>query len=607
VTVSGDAPQRATTSTAARAPARHFAARPATPPAKQLATPPAETADTSLDAARITASCGEALYSWDIATDVLHWTGNAADVLLIHDAEAIASGRLYAQFLAPGEVQSRFEAVLASEQCDEGSGVFYQTQYVLRPDPGTDTQLCVEDIGRWFAGADGKPARAHGAVRVINERHERERQLNRLAHCDDMTGELNSHRLTETLSSAIEQAKRFRASCGFLLVGIDRLERINQSYGFDIGDQIIAAVGKRIHSLMRANDTLGRFSGNKFGIVLRECSMDDMAVAAKRLLSGTGDEMVPTTAGPIPVTVTIGGVTVPRHARSVPEVLARSQEALGNAKAKRRGSFLAYRPNVEREAQRRENVRATDEIVTALNERRIFLAYEPVVTALARRPAFYECLMRVRRADGRLLGASEVVPVAERLGLVRLLDHRVFELVIEELFATPSLRASVNVSPSSTADPELWAAVASLLRAHNAVAERLIIEITESTAIQDIDEMRGFVARVKDLGCRIAIDDFGAGYTSFRNLRKLAVDIVKIDGAFVQNMLRSDDDRAFVQTLIDLGQRLGLATVAEWVQDEATAKVLEEWGCHYLQGALVGLASIDRPKLAAGDTSSRRA
>lgn len=203
--------------------------------------------------------------------------------------------------------------------------------------------------------------------------------------------------------------------------------------------------------------------------------------------------------------------------------------------------------------------------------------------------------MRVRRADGSLLGANDIIPVAERLGLVRLLDHRVLELVVEELVAAPALQASVNVSPGSTIDPDWWAGLGSLLRVHPGVAPRLIVEITESAAIHDIDETRGFVARVKDLGCRIAIDDFGAGYTSFRNLRKLGVDIVKIDGAYVQNMLRSEDDRAFVRTLIDLGKRLKLATVAEWVQDESTAKMLEAWGCDYIQGALVGLAAIERP------------
>jgi EAL domain-containing protein (putative c-di-GMP-specific phosphodiesterase class I) len=180
---------------------------------------------------------------------------------------------------------------------------------------------------------------------------------------------------------------------------------------------------------------------------------------------------------------------------------------------------------------------------------------------------------------------------------VRLLDHRVLELVVDELVSTPSVQASVNVSPGSTTDPDWWAGLGSLLRAHPGVAERLIVEITESSAIHHIDETRGFVARVKDLGCRIAIDDFGAGYTSFRNLRKLGVDIVKIDGAFVQNILRSEDDRAFVRTLIDLGKRLKLATVAEWVQDVRAAEMLEAWGCDYLQGAFVGLAAMERPWL----------
>ncbi|MGA9891851.1 MAG: EAL domain-containing protein, partial [Xanthobacteraceae bacterium] len=278
-------------------------------------------------------------------------------------------------------------------------------------------------------------------------------------------------------------------------------------------------------------------------------------------------------------------------ARSVTEALSRAQGSLEAARARRRGSFMAYRPSVERETMRRESVRATDEIVAALNERRIFLAYETVASAADRKPAFYECLMRIRRADGSLMAANEISPVAERLGLVRLLDFRVLELVIEELVGAPGLNASLNVSPASTIDPDWWSGLTSLLRSHSGAPERLIVEITESDAILNIEETRGFVARVKDLGCRIAIDDFGAGYTSFRNLRQLGVDIVKIDGAFVRDIITSDDDRAFVRSLIELAQRLKLKTVAEWVQDEEAAKTLRDWGCDYLQGALTGLAS----------------
>ncbi len=552
----------------------------------------------SLDAAEILASVGEVAYDWRIDSDELRWSGNAGKALLIPDIAAVSSGRAYAQLLEAENAQARFDIVAKSDKRDDGHGVAYEIQYRIRPDPASETKLWVEDSGRWFAGPNGRPARAHGVLRVINERYEHERQLTFLARHDGLTGELNRHHLSEILEDTIDEALRFRSSCGFLLVGIDNLARINESYGFDIADQLIAVVAKRLRSHMRGKDTLGRFSGNKFGLVLRDCTPDDMAVAAERMLTAVRDEMVPTSAGPISVTVTIGGVTAPRHARSVAEVLARAQESLDTAKARRRGSFQAYRPNVEREAMRRDNVRATDEIVAALNERRIFLAYETVAAATDRQPAFYECLMRIRRADGGLIAASDIVPVAERLGLVRLLDFRVLELVIDEMAAAPSLLTSFNVSPASTTDPDWWAGLGSLLRKHAGIAERLTVEITESAAIQDIDETRGFVSRVKDLGCRIAIDDFGAGYTSFRNLRKLGVDVVKIDGAFVQHIMRSDDDRAFVRTLIDLAKRLKLETVAEWVQDEAAAQTLAAWGCDYLQGALVGLAATDRPWLA---------
>jgi diguanylate cyclase (GGDEF)-like protein len=554
----------------------------------------------ALDPLQIFSAVGEVPYDWQIDTDLILWGPNAGDVLKIRDLNALSSGRSFARLVDPVSEKTRVDVVLKSALRDEGKGVPYQVQYCLRQNAKAASQLWIEDTGRWFADAQGQPARAQGVVRVINERYEHEQRLNYLSRFDGLTGELNRGHLTEILGDALEEAMRFRGSCGFLLVAIDNLARINEAYGFDVADEVIAAVAKRIRAKMRGDDRLGRYSGNKFGIVLKTCTPEEMLIAAERLLTGVRDDVINTSAGSVAVTITIGGVTAPRHARSKEEILARAQESLNAVKAKRPGSFLAYRPSVEREALRRENLRATDEIVTALNERRILLAYEPVVATASRQPAFYECLMRVRRADGQMLLAQEVVPIAERLGLVRLLDHRVLELVLEELVAAPNLHASLNVSPGSTTDPDWWAGLAALLRAQPGVAQRLTVEITEMAAIHDIDDTRGFVTRVKDLGCRIAIDDFGAGYTSFRNLRKLGVDMVKIDGAFVQNLMQSEDDRAFVQTLIDLARRLGLATVAEWVQDEEAAAVLTGWGCDYLQGTLIGLASSERPEPASG-------
>ncbi len=551
-----------------------------------------------LDCAEILKSAGEAAYEWHIDSDVLIWSDNAGSVLGLRDVAAIATGRGFATLLDPGNAKTRVDVIMQAARPDKGTGVDYQVQYAVRPKPRAP-RLWIEDTGRWFADKTGKPQRAHGVIRVVNDRHEREQQLAYLSRFDPLTGEINRWHLTQQLEEMLDEAARTGTSCGFLLVAIDNLARINEAYGYGIADEVISVVARRLRGKMRGEDALGRFSGNKFGIVLRNCASDEIGVAADRFLSHLRHDVVVTSAGPVSVTGTIGGVVAPRHAGNVHEALARAQESLDRARERRPGSFLIYHPNAERDAVRRENMRATDQIVSALNQQRIVLAYEPIIDANTRTCAFHECLLRIKGRDGALISAADIMPVAEDLGLVRQLDQRVLELVIAEMVAHPTVHVSFNVSASSTLDPDWWSRLETLLRQHGGVAERLIVEITETVAIHDIDHARGFVTRVKDFGARIAIDDFGAGYTSFRNLRKLGVDMIKIDGAFVQNLTRSADDRTFVRTMLELARGLKLESVAEWVQDLETAAMLAAWGCDYLQGQYVGQATVERsPQIA---------
>jgi diguanylate cyclase (GGDEF)-like protein len=540
----------------------------------------------------ILASLGQAAFVWDIATDTIAWS-EARAVFPDIPAGSLATGAEFSKLIEPVRT-IRSDALGHTPPARGGDGAPYRIEYGVRTST-SEPVLWIEETGCWFAGADGRPARVQGIVRVNNERHARDEQLLKLSRRDPLTDELNRTHLIASLAETIEEAARFRTSCAFMLIGIDHLARINDAFGFDVADAVICEVARRIRLRLRGGDVLGRFSGNKFGLILKNCTVDDMNVAAERFLAGIREDVVPTQSGPVSVTASIGAVTVPRHARSANEAINRAHETLDSAKRRRAGSFSLWRPNVERDAQRRVNIRVTDEIVTALNERRIVMAFEPVVEAGARKAAFYECLVRMEQDDGQVLLAPDIVPVAERLGLIRLVDHRVLELVVAELAASPDVQLSLNISPETTMDPDWSASIESLMRAHPGVAERLIVEITETVAIQDIDDIRGFISRLKNFGSRIAIDDFGAGYTSFRNLRKLGVDIVKIDGAFVQNIARSADDRAFVQTLIDLARRLQIKTVAEWVQDEESALMLRDWGCDYIQGRLIGLASSERP------------
>lgn len=567
------------------------------PPLEQSMVTAADGADTpgdGVDLAAIMAATGEAAFAWDIASDRVRWSGNAADVLGGVGAETLSLMAEFSKLTASGPHPARADVIARTALREPGGSEPYTLQYELAAPSGP---IWIEEIGRWYAGADGRAARALATVRAITERHAREQRLARLSTSDELTGELNRFSLIAALETAFEDAARFRTSFGFVLIAIDHLSRINETFGHNGADEAIAELTRRVHSRLRGGDVIGRFSGNKLALILKDCTREQMETAATRFLAAVRDEVVVTSAGTVAVTASAGGVIAPRHARNAADAMGRAQEALDNARRRRHGHFMSWRPSIEIESKRLRNIRATDEIVRALNDRRIEIAFEPVADAVSLGTVFYESLLRIRRPDGELMAAQEIVPIAEKLGLIRLLDHEVLRQVVAELAAAPGLVLSVNISPETTTDPDWWSALDDLLRTNPGVAERLIIEITETVAIQDIDDVRGFVARLKNLGSRIAIDDFGAGFTSFRNLRKLGVDIVKIDGEFIRAMLNSADDRAFTHTMIDLAHRLGLETVAEWVQDEASAALLRGWGCNYIQGHLTGLASLERPWL----------
>ena len=194
--------------------------------------------------------------------------------------------------------------------------------------------------------------------------------------------------------------------------------------------------------------------------------------------------------------------------------------------------------------------------------------------------------------DGSIALAAQIVPAAERLGLGRLFDLAVLDLVLEALRRHPEAVLSINVSSESIAGTDWIDRLADGLARNRGAGRRLIVEITESGAIRNLDEAARFVDRLHKLGVRLAIDDFGAGFTSFRSLRALAVDIVKIDGSFVEKLTENADDRIFVRHLAGLAGELGIETVAEWVPDEAAAALLAEWGVQRLQGDLWGEAVL---------------
>mgnify|MGYP001765161460 CR=1 FL=1 len=542
----------------------------------------------------ILTSIGEVVYDWDIEGDAIVWGPNFEAAVGVCTAEDASTSIGYANFLAPQSATSRYDVIKAGGS-DTGAGVPYQIQYGLLP-RGRGAVVWVEDSGRWFVGSHGKPARAHGLVRVITERYEAEKQLAFRSHYDPLTGALNRGRLVEHLGRAFTAEQRDRAGFCVVLCGIDNLFAINRNYGYDIADELIAGVAERLRQSMRSHDVIARYAGNKFAMVLHSCDGEQMEIAARRFLSAVCDAPIDTSSGPVPVGLRMGGVVCPRQGRTPQAVLQHAEEALDLARKPSSNRFVVYEQSMVRDDARMRALLVADEIVTSLNQGRISIALQPVAHAKSGETAFMEALVRLQREDGTLAQPETILPVAEKAGLIHLVDHRVLELTVAELAADPNLRIAMNCSGATVHDSEWTQRLNAICSVHPGVAERLTIEITETIAIEDIEATRRIVAAMKECGVKVAIDDFGAGHTSFRNLRSLGVDLLKIDGAFMVNLANSADDRFFVRTLIELARHLQIPTVAEWVETEDMAKMLAEWGVDYLQGHYYGVATLVAPR-----------
>ena len=566
------------------------------PRARQSAAPdhaPADGPPEALDLISALDAAGETVYQWDFSSDTITWAGNAAKLLELSDLGAVLTGAAFHQMIDADFANQHYEAIRNIPGSDDGNGIPYSVQYKFRPLGRRNSAiLWIEDHGRCYAGPIGTPAYARGILRVINHRYQKEQRLLYLSRHDELTGHLNRIALAGELDKALEELRKENGTGAFVMVALNNLSHINEVYGFDIGDEMIQIVGQRLRSGLRDGDAIGRYSSNKFGLLLRHSGPEQLEPITRRFHDSIRDSVIESSAGALAASICQGYVLLPEQAGTVPEMLSRSLEALEHAKATPSDPIAAYEPNEQRKSRRRKNIEMADRIVRALNERRMILALQPIVKAGSRQPAYYEALVRMREPDGNILAAGEFIEIAEQLGLVRLIDHRMLELCIKLLKEAPKLRLSLNVSGETASDPAWLNALRGMTNGNSSLTQRMMVEITETSAIRDVEESISFVKSLKELGCRTAIDDFGSGYSSFRNLRLLDFDLVKLDGSFIRDLPNSREDQILVCALIDLARNFSMETVAEWVTDEATAKLVEDAGVSYMQGFYLGEPKI---------------
>ena len=538
--------------------------------------------ETGLDPRKILSSIGDVAYSWDLVSDQLIWGENIADVLPHVAPDKINTGMGFAELLQEDNLGSRYSVVKDSPSHDRGDGVAYQVYYPIADSSGQT--IWIEDTGRWFAGARAEASLAHGVIRVVTETYEKRLQNQYEAKFDRLTGAFNRDHMTKHLETSLDAALRSQKTVAVLIADIDNIAIINSAYGYDVADEVIAGLAERLRATMRETDVLARYAGNKFAFILETCDHEQMPIAAQRFLSIINQKPIETSAGAVHSNLRIGGALAPRNGRTAQVLLQHAEEALELTRTNASQPFLAYTESLVRQDARLFAAEVTREITSAIADNRVRLAIQPIINAQTGKVAFSEALIRILRRDGSLIQPDSFLPTAERIGLIKILDQRVLELTVGHLFQYPEMRIAFNVSSATAHDPEWPLRLKAALAPRPELAKQLIVEITETFAVDNLETTRRVIEEMKNIGVSVAMDDFGSGHTSFRGLRHLNFDLIKIDGAFVQNLCTSADDRIFVRALVDLARHIGVPIVAEWVEDAETAVLLAEWGVQYVQG-----------------------
>lgn len=428
----------------------------------------------------------------------------------------------------------------------------------------------------------------------ISHRKQQEQQLSYLATHDSLTGLPNRRLLEEALKRAVARARRGTAST-LLFMDLDNFKVVNDTLGHAAGDQVLFTLTKLVRGVLRTEDLLVRFGGDELAVLLEGSGIEEGCAVAERMRREVEEYRFTLDDHSFHLTLSIGLVAIDGQ-EDPGTVLSQADTAMYMSKDQGRNRAVLYRPEDGVLDRLSEANQWVVRIKSALKENRFVLYYQPLVRMADDQVDHCEVLIRMRAEDGEIISPGSFIPAAERFGLMPQLDRWVFNNVIVKLHDHPGARLFMNLSGHSLADEALLDYIEYSIQRSGVDPRRLGFEITETAAIQDLVVAERWVRRLKTLGCRFALDDFGSGFNSFIYLRKLPVDRVKIDGYYIRALENDPTRRALVQAMHALACTLGMETVAEFVENENILQIVREIGITYGQGYFLYSPEPDLPR-----------
>ncbi len=407
---------------------------------------------------------------------------------------------------------------------------------------------------------------------------------------DPLTQLPNRMLLQDRIEQAIEKAQRRQQSVAVMFCDLDGFKAVNDAYGHQLGDRLLVAVAQRLGAQLRPQDTLARLGGDEFVIVLAIDAPDDAAVVAERVIAAAGEPFV-LDAAELQVTASLGIALYPDDASDERELMAHADAAMYHTKETGRNGYTFFIPSMQLSANRQ--LRLLQDLRKAIARNELLLHYQPKFPAADAPATGAEALLRWQHPELGLLAPDVFIPIAERSGLILPIGDWVLDQACAQLRAWHDgghshWTMAVNLSPLQFASPALLESVRSVLQRHRIDPARLTLEITETTAMKDVEASLAILNDLTAMGVHIAIDDFGTGYSSLLYLKRMPATELKIDRAFVHDLERNDEDSAIVSSIIALGRTLQLQVVAEGVETQAQRDYLSELGCDQLQGYHLG-------------------